>query len=136
MDEFAISEVMRRNAQEAADLAWLRIQTHLDFSESRVEQLEMILAEIYGGFPKGLLLGLLSQSTSLGEVWHQSEIWGAYLGEVIGRRWGGGWALDQTMYAGAQPKLVVLGRDLFLVADAHNRLTNGRGPMWASITRL
>ena len=64
MTEPTISDVMQAYAQDAVDLARERFHTNLDFSESSIEQVEKILANLHSTLPKGMLGKLFGRGPS------------------------------------------------------------------------
>ncbi len=121
----AMAEVMQTYAQKTVDLASEQFQTHLDFSEGSLEQVEAILARIYISLPKGLLSKLSRRGPSQNEIRRMGEAWGHYIGEVIRRRWGGEWRVEEDAPPTLDIVLQVSGKDIFPLAQAHKRLTNG-----------
>lgn len=86
----------------------------LDFSESSLMELEVILSQI-------------SQADqSADELSETCKLWGSYLGEVVRRRFGGDWSVEQ--YPGkdfATLTLTVNGSKLFPSMKIHRRLAQG-----------
>lgn len=125
MAEPTIADVMQAYAQDAVDMARERFQTHLDFSENSIEQVEKILTTLYNALPKGTLGKWLRRGPSQDQLWQMAKIWGGYVGEVIRRRWGGEWATETAAHPGTVITLRVLGSDIFPPAKVYKRLTNG-----------
>ncbi len=85
----------------------------LDFTEASIAGVERCLAAT-DGHPAGDSLE------------HETRLWGAYLGEVVRRRFGGGWQMSQ--YPGgalAVPTLEVRGSNLYPMMKVYRRLTMG-----------
>jgi hypothetical protein len=99
----------------------------LDYSESSVEQVEAILASLYHQNRAGLF-GWISRrgGPRLDErqLYGIALMYGAYLGEVMRRHWGGAWAEempeDQPWYT-----LQFGSTGLFPINKVHKRLLNG-----------
>lgn len=93
--------------------AALDLNTHLDFSENSLLELEE-------------LLGRLSSSTTSVEMDESCKMWGSYLGEVVRRRFGGEWSIETYPGKGfATLTLSVRGAKLFPSMKIHRRLTHG-----------
>ncbi len=104
----SVEQMVFEYASEAVDQARAQ-KVALDFSEASVEKLEQ-------------LVGAASPQ-NLDEA---SKMWGAYLGEVVRRRWGGEWSIES--YPGGQfatLTLTVHGSKLFPSLKIYRRLTGG-----------
>jgi hypothetical protein len=75
-------EEMKANALEAMKLTRKHFVSELDFSESSVEELETLFDQVRFAWPGGNSPETIEQLT---------QLWGAYLGEVIRRHCGGQW---------------------------------------------
>ncbi len=88
----------------------------LDYSEKSVLELEVILSQVS------------NHAQSSDELTETCKLWGSYLGEVVRRRFGGDWTVEQ--YPGkdfATLTLTVNGSKLFPSMKIHRRLTQGDG---------
>ena len=86
----------------------------LDFTAQSVPAVERCLTAIAG-------------SSDHPDLEYDSRVWGAYLGEVVRRRYGGDWQMSQ--YPGgnlAVPSLEVRGSHLYPVMKVFRRLTLGQ----------
>lgn len=125
MSEVTITDVMQAYAQDAVDVARERFQATLDFSESSLEKVEEILAHLHNSLPKGMLGKFFGHGPSQEQIWQMAKVWGAYIGEVIRRQWGGEWTTATAAHPGTVITLRVLGADIFPPAKAYKRLVNG-----------
>ncbi len=81
----------------------------LDFSEASVERLEQLVRD-----------------ADQQEIEEKAKMWGAYLGEVVRRKWGGDWSIET--YPGQQfatLTLTVRGAKLFPSMKIYRRMTQG-----------
>jgi hypothetical protein len=82
----------------------------------------------YGGGSLVAFEAVLSELTERGDLDYDFEVklWGSYLGEVLRRRYTGGW--EMTLYPGgvaAVPAVEVRGSRLFPLMKVYRRLTMG-----------
>ena len=108
--------MMQGYAQQAVKLAHQH-KVDLDFSESSLQSLERLLAELGSGSSAP------SRDPGLDEM---SRIWGGYFGEVVRRRFGGDWTVEK--YPQGDFHIVTLnvnGARLFPSMKIHRRLTQG-----------
>jgi hypothetical protein len=88
----------------------------LDFTEASIAGVERCLATTAD------VAGQLASDN----LEHETRVWGAYLGEVVRRRFGGEWQMSQ--YPGgalAVPTLEVRGSNLYPMMKVYRRLTMG-----------
>jgi hypothetical protein len=107
-----LAEMMEGYARAAAELARREFKQNLDFSSESIDGLDEILV-------------LVGESPEL-DVDFEVRLWGAYLGEVLRRRYAGGW--EMTQYPGgavAVPAVDVRGSRLFPLMKVYRRLTVG-----------
>jgi len=125
----SLDEMMQEYAERATELA-CDFNVVLDYSDQSVEGLESILAQLaneHRGF-----LGSHPEAAQAAQVDEQMvmmcKLWGGYFGEVVRRRWGGGWAMET--YPGADFATLTLnvrGAKLFPTMKIYRRLTEGAG---------
>ena len=99
-------------AQAAAELARRNFQQKLNFTSESIDSLDEILVQV-------------SESPEL-DLDFEVRLWGSYLGEVLRRRYAGGW--EMTQYPGgmvAVPAVEVRGSRLFPLMKVYRRLTIG-----------
>ncbi|HEY1904330.1 MAG TPA: hypothetical protein VGG56_18010 [Terracidiphilus sp.] len=107
-----LGDMMEGYAQAAAELARREFRQKLDFTSESIDGLDDILV-------------LVGESPEL-DVDFESRLWGSYLGEVLRRRYAGGW--EMTLYPGgavAVPAVDVRGSRLFPLMKVYRRLTVG-----------
>jgi hypothetical protein len=116
---------MEGNAHAAAELAKRDFKQNLDISSESIDGLDEILV-------------LVGESPEL-DVDFEVRLWGAYLGEVLRRRYAGSW--EMTQYPGgavAVPAVEVRGSRLFPLLKVYRRLTTGEeedlGAFFAMVT--
>ena len=103
---------MEGYAQAAVELAHTEFKRELDYTSESVDVLDDILV-------------LVSESPDK-DLDFEVRLWGSYLGEVLRRRYAGGW--EMTQYPGgtvAVPAVDVRGSRLFPLMKVYRRLTAG-----------
>ena len=103
---------MESYAAAAVELAEAGFHRQLDYSPASIEALDEILVQV-------------SETPEL-DLDFEVRLWGSYLGEVLRRRYAGGWEL--TQYPGgvaAVPAVDVRGSRLFPLLKVYRRLTTG-----------
>lgn len=107
-----LGAMMEGYAQAAVDLARTEFQRDLDFSAESLDALDDILVVVSESPEKDLDF--------------EVRLWGSYLGELLRRRYAGGW--EMTQYPGgtvAVPAVDVRGSRLFPLMKVYRRLTAG-----------
>lgn len=112
----SIVQMMQASAAEAVQAAGERFGFALDFTEESVASLETILANVCSTL----------KAEDQEAIEHEVKLWGSYLGEVVLRRWGGDWDLQQ--YPGgavAVPSIAIGGSQVYPLIKVYRRLTLG-----------
>ena len=107
-----LGAMMEGYAQAAVELARKEFERELDYSSDSVDVLDDILVVVSESPEKDLDF--------------EVRLWGSYLGEVLRRRYAGGW--EMTQYPGgtvAVPAVDVRGSRLFPLMKVYRRLTAG-----------
>jgi hypothetical protein len=107
-----LGAMMEGYAQAAAELARREFHQKLDFTSESIDGLDEILV-------------LIGESPDR-DLDFEVRLWGSYLGEVLRRRYAGGW--EMTQYPGgavAVPAIDVRGSRLFPLLKVYRRLTTG-----------
>jgi hypothetical protein len=107
-----LGSMMEGYARGAVDTARDDYRHTLDFTPESIDVLDEILV-------------LVGESPDH-DVDYEVRLWGAYLGEIIRRRYAGGW--EMTQYPGgtvAVPAVDVRGSRLFPLMKVYRRLTMG-----------
>ena len=107
-----LGAMMEGYAQAAADLARTDFSQRLDFTAESIDSLDDILVRV-------------GESPEL-DIDFEVRLWGAYLGEVLRRRYAGSW--EMTQYPGgvaAVPAVDLRGSRLFPLMKVYRRLTEG-----------
>ncbi len=111
--EFAdLGAMMEGYAQAAVELARTEFRQELDFTSESIDVLDDVLIVVSESPEKDLDF--------------EVRLWGSYLGEVLRRRYAGGW--EMTQYPGgtvAVPAVDVRGSRLFPLMKVYRRLTAG-----------
>ncbi len=107
-----LGAMMEGYAQGAVELARTEFKRELDYTSESVDVLDDILV-------------LVSESPDK-DLDFEVRLWGSYLGEVLRRRYAGGW--EMTQYPGgtvAVPAVDVRGSRLFPLMKVYRRLSAG-----------
>jgi hypothetical protein len=107
-----LDAMMEGYARGAVDRARSEFRQKLDYSEESIQGLDEILVQV-------------SEDPNI-DLDFESRLWGSYLGEVLRRRYAGGW--EMTLYPGgttAVPAVEVRGSRLFPQMKVYRRLTMG-----------
>ncbi|HKF45946.1 MAG TPA: hypothetical protein VKB38_01215 [Terracidiphilus sp.] len=107
-----LTSMMEGYARAAVDTARTDYRHTLDYTADSVDTLDEILV-------------LVGESPDH-DVDFEVRLWGSYLGEIIRRRYAGGW--EMTQYPGgtvAVPAIEVRGSRLFPLMKVYRRLTMG-----------
>jgi hypothetical protein len=107
-----LGAMMEGYAHGAVEVANNEYRQKLDFSADSVNDLDDILV-------------LVAEDPNI-DLDYESRLWGSYLGEVLRRRYAGGW--EMTPYPGgavAVPAVEVRGSRLFPLMKVYRRLTMG-----------
>src|SRR5262249_30870505 len=117
-----IGELMQAYAEDAVRSAGQH-KIILDYSERSLDDVERLLGELREEMHSGFSSSSQTEEQRLDEM---SRAWGAYLGEVVRRRFGGEWAIEK--YPAGDFLIVTLnvnGAKLFPAMKIHKRLTEG-----------
>jgi hypothetical protein len=107
-----LGAMMEGYAQAAAELGRREFRQKLDFSSDSIDALDEILV-------------MVGESPEL-DLDFEVRLWGSYLGEVLRRRYAGGW--EMTLYPGgavAVPAVDLRGSRIFPLMKVYRRLTVG-----------
>ena len=117
--------MMQAYAEQAVAAA-RALDIRLDYSEDSLQQVETILARLEEPLPGGAPGAAASAVPSGAETEDLCKVWGGYLGEVVRRRWGGEWVLEN--YPGGNVLTVALsvpGGMVFPSMKIYRRLSQG-----------
>jgi hypothetical protein len=99
------------------------LEIELDYSEESLKQVENILERLDAPTPRSA--AARAEPTDA-ETEDLCKVWGGYLGEVVRRRWGGEWVLEN--YPGGNVLTVALsvpGGTVFPSMKIYRRLSQG-----------
>lgn len=120
------TDMMVAYAEDAVDMARANFQVELDYSERSVQRVERCLAQLHSTIPKGFFGKMLGRGPSPEQIETVAKMFGAYVGEVFRRHYGGEWVVEPA--PGAPGPVVTLvhpnGR-FFPPAKVHKRIANG-----------
>ena len=121
----ALEDSIRRLANQAVEVSRERFRVTLDYSEGSLEMVEGILGELHTGIRRGWLSRLFRRSIPPRQIQYMAGVWGAYVGEVIRRRWGGEWRRIASKGPGPRVALRVQGTTILPGTKTLNRLMRG-----------
>jgi hypothetical protein len=120
-----LSSELLAAANSAVEHARKHWSTELDFSPQSVEEVELILARMYESIPRRFYEKLYKRGPDDEQKATLSLAYGAYLGEVLRREFGGSWR-KQVINGEATIALVFMNHNMvFPPAKVWKRLTNG-----------
>jgi hypothetical protein len=99
--------------------------TELDFSKRSIEDVELILARMYESIPRRTYQKLFKKKPSPEQMATLSVAYGAYLGEVIRREFGGNWSKQDVTGEPALALVFEKRHMIFPPAKIWKRLSNG-----------
>ena len=122
MEEPTISAMMEAYSLDAVDYAKSHFDITLDFTESSVEKVELIVSKLYDSIHRSFLSKLFYDSPSDDEIETISKVLGAYIGEVFIQEHGGVWGYNEQLLT-----LGIQSGDnwLFPCTKVFKRLTKG-----------
>ncbi len=83
-----------RGAVEHAKKYWA---TELDYSPGSIEDVELILARMHESIPRNTLLKLFKKGPTEEQMANIAIAYGAYIGEVFRREFGGTWSKGEVL---------------------------------------
>ena len=90
-----VNPQMRKQADQAVAVAREKFGLRLDFSETSLGQLEILMQQAHAGYTEGYKRSI-GNGTSLNiRLETTVRVWGSYFGEVIRGSFGGDWIVDQ-----------------------------------------
>lgn len=132
------AETMAAAAEQAVATGAERFDVALDYSIESIKEVDRILDRQHQQIPRGLSR-LLQKSPPESAIQTSARIWGAYLGEVIRRQWGGEWSVAETGPYEGSFILSLFDGDFQMCppAKAYKRLKNGSGDnIWTYLAAL
>jgi len=112
------------SAVEHARKYW---STQLDFSPHSVQDVELILARMHESIPRRFYEKIYKRGPTPEQMATLSLAYGAYLGEVIRREFGGTWSKEVIDDEPAIALVLDRGNMVFTVGKVWKRLNNGEG---------
>lgn len=120
-----INQWMAFYANGAVELAAHLNMPTLDYSIDSIKQVEELCASLYNDTPKNFISRLFKRSYSKKEMIETAKMLGAYVGEVIIKKFGGKWDYENTSIKGNAIVLTIDDIKLFPVGKVYKRLVNG-----------
>jgi hypothetical protein len=112
-----VQQEMAKLSAEAIQMALAEHRAPLDYSVESVQRVEAILGSLYDRPSKDAL--------TLERRRYVAVRYGAYVGEVIRRKWGGHWEQDHSVAGPGSFPIKSQGHESFPIAWCFKRLTNG-----------
>lgn len=127
-----MAEVAAHAVRMAAD----EFEADLDYSPESIQMVDQLLAEFAEEFPSGDDLPAGEQPEMEEAIATVSSLFGAYVGEVMRRKLGGSWRLEESS-EGALVSLHVDGQLLSPPIDVFHRVTGEeRSSLWEFYTSM
>jgi hypothetical protein len=119
-----VNDMMEAYAEDAVEYAG-QFKKILDFSEKSIGQVEELCALLYNAIPRGFFKKLIRKSPSQETIVQMSKMLGGYLGEVLIKKYGGSWDVENFMNQGETIVLTIGEIKIFPVGKIYKRLKNG-----------
>lgn len=119
-----VGDMMSAYAADAVQYA-AKFKRTLDYSEESIAELEKLCVLLYTAIPKTFIKKLFRKVPSEETILHMSKMLGGYMGEVIIRKYGGQWAIENFRHEGNTILLNAGGLKIFPVGTLYKRLKNG-----------
>lgn len=100
-DFTSLAQAMAAGAERAVQLA-ADGRVHLDYSLDSLRIVEEQLASLHKDLPKGFIARLTRKGPSSEEIDLMAMTFGAYVGEVLRRQFGGHWSYENSLQPGVQ----------------------------------
>lgn len=128
MTTFAsFDEAMTAGALRAVELC-AQSNVELDYSFESIRIVEAQLASLHKAIPKGFFAKLKNRGPSKEEIHMMAMTFGAYIGEVFRREYGGHWSMDNSLEPGSKvPTFHIAnnGGEIWPPIKVAKRLANG-----------
>jgi hypothetical protein len=113
----SLDEAMSAAAESAVGFA-RDCGVTLDYSESSIEKVEHLIGELHKS--------MATERPPEKQVDRMCTMFGAYIADVIRRRWGGQWGLDSKLQPGEKVLTFTVSTiDMWPQSKVYKRLTNG-----------
>ena len=120
-----ITERMIALAEAAVERAREEFNVNLTFSKRSIIVVEKILGQLHDRYAAPRSRTRAKPSEAEAELAVASYLFGAYLGEVFRRHWGGQWRMFRSPSFEPLPSLNVRGLKIFPSSKAYKRLVDG-----------
>ena len=120
----SLTSLMQSYAKAAVNVARQEYKISLTYTEGSLVNVEKILARVYQELPRtknGRLTKRATLDTNLDQI---CKAFGAYIGEVMRRKWSGRWRVN-VKGGNAEVYLQVRGTSIYPISKVYKRLTNG-----------
>ena len=126
-----LAQQMELLADKAVTLARDQFDVDFDFTEYSLRLVEKILAKMGEDIPKSILGRIFKRGPSKNQINSVCMLLGAYIGEVMRRKWNGTWHLDST-FGEPLPAIAILDGKIYPTHKVYKRLVDGEGDnIWA-----
>lgn len=120
-----LNSEMQAAAEGAVQHARKHWSTELDFSASSVEEVELILARMHESIPKSKFAAMFKKGPTEEQKAQVALAYGAYIGEVLRREFGGDWSTETVEGRDAVALNFNPANTIFPPAKVWKRLHNG-----------
>lgn len=119
MTQYTVEEMMKAFAKDAVEFGQ-EYDKNLDYSEDSVKEIDNILEMVHRSLPIDFKTKIVNPGPSEQKLATISKIYGAYIGEVIQKHYGGKWSIEMNTI------IFTMGETkLFLPAKVYQRIKNG-----------
>ena len=125
MNDLDYPSLMSDEAEVAVEVAAVRYGVRLDYTEGSVQAVEALLDRVARARRKGLLGRLFRRGPTDKDLWAHALVFGAYLGEVMRRMWGGEWQAPRPEIGEEYVTFNYGETYVWPTAKAYKRLLNG-----------
>ena len=125
-DKPTVNDMMAAYAEDAVDFAKNNFKLALDYSDSSVELVESMAAQLYDTVPRGMISRLFRKGPSAEDIDQVCKMLGEYIGEVIRKQNGGEWSFNEAVVPGSLIIELRIGEtQIFPPSKVSKRLANG-----------
>lgn len=121
MTQLRLADMMKAYAEDAVEFAD-QMDVKLDYSETSLKALDLILQKFHDELPKGWRK-IFNRGPSEEQIAYMAKMWGGYLGEIIVRYLGGEWKASEL--ADDTIALQIGEAELYPPSRVYRRIMNG-----------
>ncbi len=124
MENDKLAQAMKSLAENAAILAREQYGLEFDYSEDSLKLVEQIISKMSKDIPKTWLGRFLGRGPSKKQIASICKLMGAYIGEVLSRKWNVTWQIDAT-FGSPLPAIPINDGVIYPTNKVYKRLVGG-----------